>query len=232
MKKLLWIVCVLLCGSHANAASIVGTLTNEITKKPLEGVSLLLVGPTGEWDAFTDDKGAYSFAGLNAGSYTLSIIYAAKELKKYEDITLIQDEMKVMDIQCLLNLDLPTIVVLGSPLIEPGEPTGLIKIKARDIDNSPRKNIADLISVFAGGYQKEDGKLPQMHGTRQGSMAVYVDGVRMEEAPNIPTYAIKSMAIYTADLPAKYGDCVGGVVAIDTKTYFDIYREHKNKQNN
>lgn len=232
MKKLLWIVCVLLCGSHVNAASIVGTLTDENSKKPLEGVVIVLAGPMGEWDALTDEQGAYSFTALNAGTYVLSVIYAAQELKKYEDISLVQDELRVMDIQCVLNLNLPTLVVDGNPMVVPGGPSGLVKIDAKVLKNSPRKNIADLISVYAGGYQKEEGKLPQLHGTRQGSMAVYVDGVRMDEAPNIPTYAIKSMAIYTADLPAKYGDCVGGVVAINTKTYFDLYQEYKNKLNN
>jgi outer membrane receptor protein involved in Fe transport len=34
-----------------------------------------------------------------------------------------------------------------------------------------------------------------------------------------------SVSIYTGGLPAKYGDTTGGVVAVETKTYFDFYNQ-------
>jgi hypothetical protein len=31
--------------------------------------------------------------------------------------------------------------------------------------------------------------------------------------------------VYTGGLPAKYGDTLGGVVVMETKGYFDLYRQ-------
>ena len=36
-----------------------------------------------------------------------------------------------------------------------------------------------------------------------------------------------SITIYTGGLPARYGDVTGGVVAIETKSYYDLYMQEK-----
>jgi hypothetical protein len=33
------------------------------------------------------------------------------------------------------------------------------------------------------------------------------------------------MMVYTGGLPAKYGDILGGAVILETKSYFDLYRQ-------
>jgi len=33
------------------------------------------------------------------------------------------------------------------------------------------------------------------------------------------------VAVYTGGVPAKYGDCTGGVVVIETKNYLSLYQE-------
>jgi hypothetical protein len=33
------------------------------------------------------------------------------------------------------------------------------------------------------------------------------------------------MIVYAGGIPAKYGDAMGGVIVLETKSYFDLYRE-------
>ena len=43
--------------------------------------------------------------------------------------------------------------------------------------------------------------------------------------PTFPAVAISSYSVYTGGLPAKYGDTSGGVIEIETKSYFDLYNQ-------
>ena len=47
----------------------------------------------------------------------------------------------------------------------------------------------------------------------------------MTTLTGVPPDAINSMTVYTGGLPARYGDVTGGVVAIETKSYFDLYQQ-------
>jgi hypothetical protein len=38
------------------------------------------------------------------------------------------------------------------------------------------------------------------------------------------------MQLYTGGLPAKYGDTLGGVVVMESKSYFDLYRAWQSEQ--
>jgi hypothetical protein len=234
MKKIYVFLSLLFISLSSFASQLVGTLLDENTKKPLEGVSIILNGPNYENDFITDESGSFSFQGLKSGTYNLLIVFNSIKIKEYADIYIYSDDTKVMDIQCALpkGIELPVFTTVHyKDLIDPGSIGGLVKINANEIENSPLKNIADFITSYAGGYQRDEGKMPQFHGTREGSMAVYVDGVRINQSPNLPSYTIKNIDVYTSALPAKYGDCVGGVVCIETKTYFDIYQERLNREN-
>jgi outer membrane receptor protein involved in Fe transport len=57
-------------------------------------------------------------------------------------------------------------------------------------------------------------------------MAYYVDGVKVTGTnPGVSPDAISRVSVYTGGLPACYGDVTGGVVAIETKSYFDLYQQ-------
>jgi len=43
----------------------------------------------------------------------------------------------------------------------------------------------------------------------------------------VPPTSIASFTIYTGGLPARYGDVTGGAVAIETKSYFDLYMQQQ-----
>lgn len=115
-----------------------------------------------------------------------------------------------------------------APLIDPEEP-GKTTIIASQIRRDPtRKNPVKLISTVGPGiYKSPNSDELYFKGARADAMLYYVDGVKMGSLKGVPPDAIGSITVYTGGVPAKYGDFTGGVVAIETKTYFDLYRQRQ-----
>ena len=65
-------------------------------------------------------------------------------------------------------------------------------------------------------------------GSRSDAMAYFVDGVKVSGSlTGVPPDGIASITMYTGGLPARYGDVTGGVVAIETKSYLDLYMQRQ-----
>ena len=106
-----------------------------------------------------------------------------------------------------------------------------------DIDNETKASgftmasdiqTCSLLKTLATSMSSEikvddDGQL-MFRGARKGDMIYMVDGIKANDVVNIPSSAIGNMMVYTGALPAKYGDTLGGVVVVETKSYFDLYR--------
>jgi len=86
-----------------------------------------------------------------------------------------------------------------------------------------------VTSMSSDVRQSEDGELV-FRGARKGDMIYLIDGVKTRDAGSVPSVSIGRMQLYTGGLPAKYGDTLGGVVVIESKSYFDLYRSWKATQ--
>ena len=85
-----------------------------------------------------------------------------------------------------------------------------------------------IVKSFPGVTKSRDGESLIFRGSREGSMAYYVDGVKVTgKLSGVPTFGIRSISVYTGALPARYGDVTGGVVVIDTKTYQEEWARRK-----
>ena len=67
-------------------------------------------------------------------------------------------------------------------------------------------------------------------GARKGDMLYLMDGVKTESIGNVPSCSIGRLMVYTGGLPAKYGDTMGGVVVMESKSYFDLHRKWVSSQ--
>ena len=106
------------------------------------------------------------------------------------------------------------------------------EISAKEIAKSPAKfDLKALItSISSNVQQAADGSLT-IRGARKGDMIYMVDGIKVRgDAGQIPSAGIGYMQVYTGGLPAKYGDTLGGVVVIESKSYFDLYRAWEAEQ--
>lgn len=105
------------------------------------------------------------------------------------------------------------------------------ELSMEDLKHHPRVNdIKGMIEGMSSEVQRtEDGELV-VRGARKGDMIYLIDGVKTRDAGQLPGVAIGRMQLYSGNLPAKYGDTLGGVVVLETKSYFDLYRRWRSAQ--
>lgn len=114
------------------------------------------------------------------------------------------------------------------PLIDPEEPGKTTIIASQIKHDATRKSPVKLITTIAPGiYKSPNSDELYFKGARADAMIYFVDGVKMSSLKGVPPDAVGSITVYTGGVPAKYGDFTGGVVAIETKTYFDLYRQRQ-----
>ena len=101
-----------------------------------------------------------------------------------------------------------------------------IKLSRKEITHRPDKNnVKSMITTMTSDVrQTEDGGLV-FRGARKGDLINYIDGVKMTEVQNMPSSSIGYIMVYSGAIPAKYGDTTGGVVVMETVSYFDLLRE-------
>ncbi|HRP54249.1 MAG TPA: hypothetical protein PLI97_12185, partial [Fluviicola sp.] len=105
-----------------------------------------------------------------------------------------------------------------------------IKLNAREIKHmankfDPKKMVASMTSDVR---LMDDGSLV-FRGARKGDLVNYIDGIKTTDVQQVPSSAIGYLMVYSGAIPAKYGDTTGGVVVMETKSYFDLLREYNNR---
>ena len=94
-------------------------------------------------------------------------------------------------------------------------------IQATEIEYSP-VGVTELIAVSHAGVYHEDGS-DELHfqGSRSDATQIQVDGIRLQGPIDLPKTAIQEISVYSGGVPAKYGDCTGGIIVITTKSFFN-----------
>ena len=235
MKKLLFplIALVLGCGAMAQSlGEIQGTVLDE-AQQPLPFANVVttygdqLIGST------TDERGRFVLKPLNPGTYTVRISYVGLLPKEITGVLVNPDKItRLMGEVLVANNTLPEFSVEARrwepPLIDPEEPSKLTVIAAQFESNPLRKSPVSMIASLSPDIYKAPGSNElYFRGSRSDAMAYFVDGVKMSSLKGVPPDAVGSITVYTGGVPAKYGDFTGGVVAIETKTYFDLYRQRQ-----
>lgn len=110
--------------------------------------------------------------------------------------------------------------------------TPIYTLTAKDIKNMAVKfDVKAMVASMSSDIKMSDNGDLSFRGSRTGEMIYYLDGVKLNETQNTPSCSINNMIVYTGGIPAKYGDTLGGVVVVETKSYFDLLREYKIQQN-
>ena len=188
------------------------------------------------YQAKADLDGSFRISAIPAGTYNVKIYYMTDTM-----VGLIVDVPmngigRMGDIEFTGGdfIDMGDVIILGKKdeikLIDGNLPVK--ELSSKEIANSPVKfDVKGLItSISSDVRQDADGSLV-IRGARKGDMIYMVDGVKVrEDAGSIPSVSIGYMQVYTGGLPAKYGDTLGGVVVIESKSYFDLYRAWEAEQ--
>lgn len=220
--------------SQGALGEVVGKVVLKKDQSVLEGAKVQTTSNGAIYRAMTDENGRFRISAIPAGNYTFSVIF-------YDDtLDNITGRVPLDGIESLGVIEFYSkkTTLVGEVPVKPSlkiriryaEPE-VMELSQEDIERRPDKfNVKQMIASSTGGVQlTDDGELV-FRGARKGDMIYMLDGIKMNDAVNIPSAAIGSMKVYTGGVPAKYGDTTGGVVVMETLSYFDLYRDWQNKQ--
>lgn len=176
--------------------------------------------------AESNEEGRYRIKPLSPGTYDVYATTFGFDTTIVQGVKVRSGEItKIKDIMIGAQL---VIIEWNIPLIKPDDPTAL-EVDRAQLKNSPNlQNPAQLIGSLSSDIKVNDNGEIFFRGSRSGSSVYYIDGVKLTgDLANLPGRAYGSVKVYTGGMPAMYGDATGGVVAIETQSYFDLWRKRK-----
>lgn len=179
----------------------------------------------------TDADGHFVLKPLQAGVYSVTMSMVGLVSEKVDGVLVSSDNVTPMKDVLLTPTELPGVVVHATiwekPLIQMDHPER-IQLFHTQFKHSPQRNdLAALAATASPGIYKAPGTQQlYFQGERPDAMCYYVDGVKLgARLSGVPPESVNSISVYTGGLPAKFGDVTGGVIEIETKSYFDLYQQ-------
>ncbi len=225
--KAILILALIGLASGLNAQVTTGTISGYVyeanSKIVLPYAKVWIETESGKRQALSDETGKYKIDALKPGTYNLSAAPSQYDTTVISQIVVNPDGITTVDAYCSQGTILGTVIIRYSePLITKDVPR--ILILQEDIKLS--LNIRDPKALLAG--MSSEVQMPEgtnqviIRGSRPGDAIFYIDGVKANDMSSIPGVAIQGLEAYTGGIPAKYGDTTGGVVVLETKSYFDL----------
>ena len=233
--KTLFTLCLLTMANaqaQGNHGEIHGKVTEEETGNPLPGAAVFVEVGDRKIGTTADDKGRFILKPLDPGKYNLHVKFSMKE--EYKLLSVVVNPNKITFIPEIKLVDkgaLTTVVIITykDPIINPEDPT-ITTIRAKEFMATPLAKDARGFIGTLPGFQMTPNREIHVRGGRAGDMVVFFDGVKMSGGiPNFPSAAVSSISSYPGGIPAKYGDVTGGVIVIETKSYFEMRNERMNR---
>jgi hypothetical protein len=179
--------------------------------------------------------GKFILKPLEAGYYNVTCSFIG-----YSDLIVTGVQVSNNKIKFMGDLNMTFGLTLGGD-------SGLVVIGDRDPIINPEDPLAipiqgDVFLEVAGGkdilgtlgkmipqfYQPEGTRDAYVKGSRSDATGTYVDGMKSDlSGLNVPSCAIGEVTVYTGGVPARYGDLTGGVIVLETKSYFSLYNQWK-----
>lgn len=215
--------------AQGSLGEVIGTVVDKKTNVPVYNAAVYIQDQGHLYQARTEYDGRFRISAIPAGTYVMNI-------RQYEDT------MKNLIVQVPMDgfynagtIEFTSSIVTKGPvtasaglndvkLIDGNLP--VLSITALEIEKSSSKNdIKGMLTMMSSEIrQTDDGDLV-FRGARKGDMLYLMDGVKTASIGTVPSSSIGRMMVYTGGLPAKYGDTMGGVVVMESKSYFDLYRQ-------
>ncbi|MFT4603141.1 MAG: hypothetical protein ACI857_003328 [Arenicella sp.] len=223
------ILAAIFCSGMVNAQVSLGTLKGQIVdgkNVSIPSAKVFLEGQGVINRQKADLDGKFSFEALKPGIYNLKAVSMGKDTTTISAVQIKSDGITNLEMIALQENSImkdPIVIRYQAPLIN--KDVSKIEIPLGDIKNSP--NLRNPKELFAS--MNSDIIIPEgtsdmiIRGSRPGDVIYYVDGVKSRDLNGVPGVGIASMMGYTGGVPAKYGDTTGGVVVLETKSYFDLY---------
>jgi len=216
-----------------NTGSIKGLVIDASTNKSLPGASVYIKTGSNLIGTTTDLDGYFTLKPLEAGSYNLHVTYMGYGEQVKQSVRVLAGQITYIEnVMMVPGLEAPTFTLEADPLIR--KDGGVDKvIRFKQIEDLPdSRNLMKIITAISSDIVASDNERDvSFRGARVGDATMVVDGMVIRGTESgLPGGAISSVVVYTGGIPAKYGDTTGGVVVIQTKSYFEWESERRMRE--
>lgn len=222
-----------------NAQTALGEVIGEVVdidKEPIWDAHVYIDDVFGQrYQAKTGQDGRFRISGIPSGEYEMSIKYVGDTMSKISVDVPIDGFYNAGVIEFEGgNYQLITGIHISAGLDDMKLVDGNLPIKTLDAEeigrSSQKFSVVDLVETMSSEIQKTESGGLIIRGAREGDMLYLIDGIKTSSMGALPSSAIGSISVYTGGIPAKYGDTLGGVIILETQSYFDLYRAWKSEQ--
>jgi hypothetical protein len=200
-------------------ANIMGQVVDTANNnKPLDGIAVMLESHGNVLSYYTNEHGYYYASNIPAGEYTVGFVNNKTTYKA--TVKVVNDETRELNFMVNGVREIETVVVTAvnkNPLFKIDAPD-VIPVTTLQAKNAGINDIVHMAELLPGVVVQ--GNDVYVHGARAGSVAYYIDDCLVMGTPNIPLCGLDTYRAYTGFIPAKYGDTTGGVIVMETKSYF------------
>ncbi len=212
---------------------VVGTVIEKKSKEVCYGGRVYIADNGKKYNSIINEDGRFRISAVPSGSYTLNILYKGDTITT-EPVSIPLDGIAnagtIEFHSDILNLG-PVVISAGNNGLK--LEYGFLPVKSlssEEIAQSAVKfDLKKLVTSMTSDVQlTSDGALV-FRGARKGDMIYILDGVKIRGDLNFPSVGIGKMMVYSGGLPAKYGDTLGGVIVMESKSYFDLLREKESR---
>ena len=217
--------------SQNSFGEIKGKILDDFDNQGIPGANVYVKVGNTKVGTVTDFEGRYRLKPLDPGTYTLNVSYVGKAKTQIKNILVKPNKVNqlneiVMKDSTLIDFE---VITHEHKLIDP-EDASVFTLGAKEIKRSAvLRDVSKLIQTAAPGVSVSESGEVYVRGSRSDAVQYFIDGVKTNGISGIPGAAIQSLSVYTGGVPAMYGDVTGGVVVLETKSYFDLLREERAK---
>ena len=221
--------------SLSQTGKITGKVINANSGQPLSGASLVIVEKNTL--KIADQNGAFIFAKLEPGIYTIKCSYNGFQEKIIEEIVVKENENT--DINISLDSKLSGEVIVTSKRIKAaGETVASLLIAqknsanvsdgitAESIKKTPDRSSSDVIKRVSGASIQDD-RFAIIRGLNDRYNAAFINGAPLPSTESdrkafafdiFPSAILDNLVIYKTATPDKTGEFGGGIIEITTKS--------------
>ncbi len=224
MKSIILILTLFIANiNYAKVATgaVTGLVWDEIEEDYAPFVKVEIIGDTATYIAQTDIDGRYTIRNIPIGTYKARCLNFMNEPNYYEkNFQIRSDEIVYVELS-LKQVEL-TICYFTPPYTWYRTPQ-LHELNRIEIaENVNRFQLPAMTSGMTSDLRLNKENDLQFQGARINDYVQLIDGVKTLNFIQVPSVTMKSIQIYNGFIPAKYGDTNGGVIVIETLSYFDL----------
>lgn len=130
----------------------------------------------------------------------------------------------------VMSINEVAVVAYRTPIIDMNAGATGVTYNNTEIREMPMRDAATMATTVGGVQSFGDVNTLHFRGSRSDATNYYIDGVRVRSVPNVPQSSMNQVTVYTGGIPASYGDFTGGIISVESKSYFDLYRSWKSEQ--